>query len=166
MDKKKLYEQLFIGVLVIAFLGLAGIGLWILKQISVLSFIALITSGLISFLTIKNFDSFKSGGEAKIIVSAMFYVSFVSGLFVWFGNHKDSAIVEGIFIDGKVIRTEYFVENDDGPGGRDKVYYELKPANANNKKYVEIIDWILIIISLGIQIVNIKCYIKADILNK
>lgn len=165
MDTKKLYEQLYIGLLVIVFFGLIGLGLWALKKIAILSFIVLITSSLISFLTIKNFNTFKNGEECKTIISAMMYLSLISGAFIWFGNHKDRAIIEGIFVEGKIIRNEYFFENDDGPGGQNKVYYELKPTN-NNSRYIETLDWILIIISLGIQIVNFKCLSKVDVLNK
>lgn len=166
MDKKKIYERLYTIVLTAVFLGLVWLGLWALKVIAVLSFVALVTSAIVGFLTIKNFDTFKNGEDAKLVISAMLYVSLISGAFIWFGNHKDSAIIEGILIDGKISRHEYILENDEGPGVQEKTYYRLIPSNDENKNYVEIIDWVLIILSVFVQVLSVKNLNKVDDLNQ
>ncbi len=164
IDKEK-YENVFIWVLAFAFIGLAGLGLWLLKTISILPIIVLFSGSLLSFLYMKSFDLSKSKEDPTAFTISVVVISVICCALVVFGNKKDRATIARVFVNGKIEKQYYDYEYENGRT-ETKYNYVLKPINAKNNTVIEIIDWVIVILSLFCVGVNFKICLSADKLRK
>jgi nitric oxide reductase large subunit len=160
MEKNKIYEAIYDVLLFISFLILIGLGLFCLKEIAILRYVALVIPCLILLISIKIFNNVKHEKEFKIITNAMFGISFFSAFFLFFGDHKERAILEGYLIKGKLIHVEYEKEKIDPDGGNYINIFYLEPDITNNQKNVELLDWVLVVLVVLVVIINFKSFLK------
>jgi hypothetical protein len=158
MNKVKTYEKALIFMGTTTLIGLGLLGLFVLMRIHWLPFVALLLCFVFSFLILKSFSTFKDSNSAKDWALAILIISCICTCFILFDNHKGRAIIENIFIPGKVAHKTYYVENDDGPGGRYETTYFLKVFEQRNQVYVEILDWTFIIFAVALPILIFKIY--------
>lgn len=165
MTNNEKYENAFIWVLAFVFIGLAGLGLWLLKTITLLPIIVLFSISLLSFLYTKSFDLSKSKEDPIAGTVVALVISVICCGLVVFGNKKDRAIIANIFVKGE-IKKEYY-EHEYENGATDIKYnYVLKPIIQNNGVAIEIIDWAIFILSLFCVGANFKMLSKSDNLRK
>jgi hypothetical protein len=144
MNKNNFYENALLVVIVFLGFGGIGLGLYLLKSITILPIILLSLSFVLAFLLLKTFPNVKNFKSHRDIVLFLVGVAMVCGCFVFFGNRKDRAVIENVFIAGKITHETHYIENDQG-GGDYRTSYILEPVNSNNQTTIDIIDWAIAI---------------------
>jgi len=165
MTIKEKYEGAFVWVLVIVFIGLACLGLWLLKTITVLPIITMYAVSLLGFLYINSFDLSRSKEDPTALTVATLTIAVICCCFVLFGKHKERAMIAKLFVNGK-IEKEYYVHEYDNGATETTYNYILKPTKSSREAVIEIIDWAIVILSLLCIAINLKTLSKADKLRR
>lgn len=162
-----IYKGLFKMVIILSLLGLAGLGLYAMREIPVLPYIILIVTGILCFLTHKTFDTFKDYKYPKTIFYGLMMLSIICSVLIILhpNGDKAKATITNLFIEGKIVGVKYYEENERGYGEY-VTYQELKPFNTYNYKYIELIDWALLILTISVPIINFYWIRKNEKLNK
>lgn len=148
---KKALSYIGVGCLLLVICGAAVVILRALYINAALSLITLIFCPFIACYFIYGEDQILEKKKLNLVLSCVLILSVCCSFCIMSGKSKPMIYVEKLFLKGQTKHHEVFVKTEEGYEGYEtQYYYELAPGEP--AFVVEIIDWALIILSLGIPV--------------